>query len=104
MKETIDQNSCCDTNEYDSKSGCCKVEAVVTVDNKGQIYLSKEIRDKFNIDKGDKLVVVSMYKNDEPCCMNLIKADSFGNLVRNFLGPVMEGIIQGNDQVETIKK
>jgi len=102
MDNKSDQTSCCDS--IDTKSGCCNVESVVTVDNKGQIYLSKEIRDKFNIEKGDKLIVVSMYKEGIPCCMNLIKADSFGGMVRSFLSPVMEEIIQGDNIQEVEKK
>lgn len=98
MSKDVDQTSCCDST--DGKLGCCNVEAVVTVDKKGQIYFSKEIREKFNIQEGDKLVVVAMYKDGEPCCMNLIKADSFGGMVRSFLSPVMEDLIENDNTQE----
>ena len=38
---------------------CCKAESVVTVDERGQMILPKEIREKTNIRAGDKLALVS---------------------------------------------
>ena len=42
---------------------CCKVEALVSVDERGQMVLPKEVRDKANIKSGDKLAVASMGDN-----------------------------------------
>ena len=74
-------------------SGCCKVESVVTVDSKGQILLPKDLREKANINAGDKLVVINLQSQGEPCCLTLIKADRLGDMVKNFLGPVMKDIV-----------
>ena len=41
---------------------CCKVESIVGVDERGQMVLPKEIREKAKIGAGDKLVF-SFQKN-----------------------------------------
>ena len=56
--------------------GCCKVEAVVSVDERGQMVLPKDLRDKAGIHAGDKLAVVSMDKDGKTCCLSLIKVES----------------------------
>ena len=39
---------------------CCNVEAVVSIDERGQMVLPKEIREKAGIKAGDKLAVMAM--------------------------------------------
>ncbi len=73
--------------------GCCIVEAVVTVDERGQMVLPKELREKFGIKAGEKLAVTSWKKDGEVCCIALIKAGSLGGMVRTMLGPVMKGAV-----------
>ena len=41
------------------KLSCCKVEALLTVDERGQMVLPKEIREKAEIHTGDKLALVN---------------------------------------------
>jgi antitoxin PrlF len=74
--------------------GCCKVEAVVSVDERGQMVLPKDLRDKAGIHAGDKLAVVSMDKDGKTCCLSLIKVESLTNMVKDMLGPVMEEVFQ----------
>jgi antitoxin PrlF len=69
---------------------CCKVESLVSVDERGQMVLPKEIRDKANIRAGDKLALVSWEKNGRVCCISLIKAEDFGGMVKGLLGPMMK--------------
>ena len=45
------------------KASCCAVEALVTVDEWGQMVLPKELRAKAGIKAGDKLAVTSWEKN-----------------------------------------
>jgi antitoxin PrlF len=75
---------------------CCKVESLISVDERGQMVLPKEIRDKANIRPGDKLAVVSWEKDGKICCISLIKAEEFGDMVKGFLGPMMKEVI-GSD-------
>jgi antitoxin PrlF len=69
--------------------GCCKVEALVSGDERGQMVLPKEAREKANIHAGDKLAVISWGKGGEVSCLSLIKAESLTDMVKDMLGPVM---------------
>ncbi len=69
---------------------CCKVEAVASVDERGQMVLPKDIRDKANIKPGDKMAVVVWEKAGKVCCINLIKTDEFAGIVKDLLSPMME--------------
>ena len=72
---------------------CCKVESVISVDDRGQMVLPKEIRDKANIRAGDKLAVISWEKDDEVSCISLIKVEDFTEMLKGILGPMMKEII-----------
>ncbi len=74
------------SKQQDSKESCCNVESVVTVDERGQMVLPKEVREKANIKAGDKLAVVSMEKDGKFCCSSLIKADNLSGAVKDMLG------------------
>lgn len=69
--------------------GCCQVESVISVDDRGQLVLPKEIREKAGIKAGDKLAVVSWEKEGKMCCIALIKAEKLAGMVQGFLGPVL---------------
>jgi antitoxin PrlF len=73
--------------------GCCKVESVVSVDERGQMVLPKELREKANIRAGDKLAVVAMEKDGKICCLSLIKVDDMEPMVKGILGPIMKDIL-----------
>jgi antitoxin PrlF len=70
--------------------GCCKVESIIGIDERGQMVLPKELRDKANIKAGDKLAAVSWDKGGEICCIYLIKAEYLAEQVKDFLGPMMK--------------
>lgn len=72
-----------------AKAGCCSVEAVVTVDDRGQILLPRDLREKAGLKAGDKLAVVAALEGGQVCCLQLIKADKLAGLVKDFLGPVL---------------
>ena len=69
---------------------CCKVESLISVDERGQMVLPKEIRDKANIRPGDKLALISWEKNGKVCCISMVKAEDFGDMVKGVLGPMMK--------------
>jgi len=73
-----------------------KVESIISVDERGQMVLPKELRDKAKIHAGDKLALVSWEKNGSVCCFTLIKANEFGDLVKGLLGPMMKEVM-GSD-------
>ena len=80
---------CCTPESVDT---CCKVESLITVDERGQMVLPKDLREKANIRAGDKLALISWQKDGEVCCFTLIKADALAERVKEFLGPVLKGI------------
>lgn len=73
---------------------CCKVEALVSVDERGQMVLPKEIRDKAKIRAGDKLALISWEKEGGICCLCLIKAEELTDMVKGMLGPMMKDMLQ----------
>ncbi len=64
----------------EKKANCCnqiesvlQVEALVSVDERGQMVLPKEIRDKADIRPGDKLAVTALEKDGKVCCLFISK-------------------------------
>ena len=89
---------CCESDSSNSASrgvSCCKVDALITIDGRGQIVLPKDIRARAGIEGGDKLAVISWETDGRVCCLSLIKADEFGTSIKGLLGPMMEEILQG---------
>jgi len=74
--------------------GCCKVDAVVTIDSKGQIVLPKDVREKTKLKPDDKLAVIGCEHNGEICCIIMVKADRLGNTIKSFLSPMLEEIFK----------
>ncbi|OGO02413.1 MAG: AbrB family transcriptional regulator [Chloroflexi bacterium RBG_13_52_14] len=74
--------------------GCCKVDSLVSVDERGQMVLPKEIRDKAKIKAGDKLAVVSWEKDGEVCCISLVKTEAITGMVKDMLGPMMKEMLK----------
>lgn len=89
MMKKEKNESCC---APEGKEDCCKVEALITVDERGQMVLPKELRERAKIRPGDKLALISWQKDGEVCCFTLIKADALADRVKEFLGPVLKGI------------
>jgi antitoxin PrlF len=71
---------------------CCKVEWITSIDERGQMVLPKELREKANIRAGDKLAIVSWDKGGEICCIYLIKTEYLADRVKDFLGPMMQEV------------
>lgn len=75
-------------------SGCCQIEAVVSVDGRGQMILPKEVRDSFGIAAGEKLAVVVWKREEKACCVTLHKADELADRLRLAYGPLLKEIIR----------
>lgn len=87
------KTSCCASGSV--SASCCRVESLISVDERGQMVLPKELRDKANIKAGDKLALISWEKDGDICCISLIKADYLAEKVKEFLGPVMRDVVSG---------
>ncbi|HRY61853.1 MAG TPA: HgcAB-associated protein [Candidatus Fermentibacter sp.] len=77
---------------------CCRVEALVSVDDRGQMVLPKDIREKAGIGPGDKLAIVSLRGCGDSCCLALVRADAITDMVRELLGPMMAEFSGGRDR------
>jgi antitoxin PrlF len=55
-----------------------------------EMVLPKEIREKANIQAGDKLALVSWEQMNEVSCINLIKIEDLNKMVQEMLEPVLK--------------
>jgi len=60
---------------------CTPLESVVSVDERGQLVLPKEIRERWGLKGGDKLAILTSVRGGEICCVAMVKADL---LTQNF--------------------
>lgn len=90
MPKKSKNEPCCGPEVHDQD--CCRIESLITVDERGQMVLPKDLRDRANIRAGDKLALISWQKDGEICCFTLIKADALADRVKEFLGPVLKSI------------
>jgi antitoxin PrlF len=74
------------------EASCCNVEAVVSIDERGQMVLPKDIREKTGIRAGDKLAIISMRQEGQVRCLAMIKVEALADLVKGVLGPVMKEV------------
>jgi len=89
-KKNKDQNCC---NPSAKRGGSWKVESLVSVDERGQMVLPKDIREKAKIRAGDKLVLISWEIDGELCCISLIKSGELADMIKGLLGPMMKEIV-----------
>lgn len=71
----------------------CRVESLIAVDDRGQMVLPKELRDRAGIKGGDKLAVIGWEKGGKVCCLSLIKVEELSTMVRGVLGPLMGDLL-----------
>jgi AbrB family looped-hinge helix DNA binding protein len=67
----------------------CRVEAVLTIDDRGQMVLPKDVREKASISSGDKLALISWTRDGSVCCLALMKAENLSGMVKDILGPLL---------------
>jgi AbrB family looped-hinge helix DNA binding protein len=87
VKKDKDESCCSPKSRIVS---CCSVDALVSVDDRGQMVLPKDIRDKAGIEAGDKLALIACEEDGKISCITLMKADALKEMVKNKLGPVMK--------------
>ncbi|MGQ9693452.1 MAG: HgcAB-associated protein HgcC [Thermodesulfobacteriota bacterium] len=74
------------------QASCCQVMSLISVDERGQMVLPKEFREKAKIHPGDKLAIISWEKDGEVCCFTLVKATYLAERVKDLLAPMMRNI------------
>jgi len=86
------------TTGKDNKPGtrdlpCCTLESVVSVDERGQMVIPKEVREAAGLKPGDKLAVIMWCGTEGACCLTLIKTDELNDLIREKLSPMIKELI-----------
>ena len=69
-----------------------RVDAVISVDDRGQMVLPKDVRQRAGINPGDKLALVSYESDGCVCCLWLMKTEQLLGSVRESLGPLMSAL------------
>lgn len=74
-----------------SKNGekCCKVESVISIDERGQLVLPKDIRDSAGIQPGDKFAVIPWEKGGQLYCISLMRVEQLADSLRSALIPLL---------------
>lgn len=67
------------------------MDAIVTVDARGQLVLPKDVRKHFGLENGGKLALVTMRSNGKPCCISLMPVAALADSVHGLLQPVFSG-------------
>jgi antitoxin PrlF len=76
---------------------CCnrvKVQALVGIDDRGQMVLPKEVRELAGISGGDKLALTTIEREGAVCCILLTKSDQLVEIVQATLGSVARDLIR----------
>ena len=67
----------------------CTIEAMVSLDERGQMVLPKDLRERAGIVPGEKLALVSWERDGAVCCLMLLRASEFTGLVKGLVGPLL---------------
>lgn len=84
------------SKENEAANGVCadleelRVEAIISVDERGQTVLPKAIRDRFGLRPGDKLAVVTKERDGKVCCLYMFKAEDLMVTVKDRFGPLLK--------------
>jgi len=73
---------------------CCKIDAVVSIDAKGQIVLPKDLRERAKLKPNDKLALIGFERNGGLCCIVMVKSEALGSTVKKALGLILKGALE----------
>jgi len=90
----MDQKDDCECCSMPSLGTCCRVEALISIDDRGQMILPKEIRDRAGIVAGDKLAIIGMEQDGKLNCLALVKAEVLTEMAKSTLGPLIKEIFK----------
>ena len=88
----MDQKNECESGASCCQESKCQIESLITVDDRGQMVLPKDVRDRAGIKAGDKLALISWTRDGNILCFSMMKSEELGLFVKDFLGPAMGGI------------
>ena len=62
-----------------------QIEAIITIDERGQMVLPKETRARAGIRAGEKLALVGWRKGDRVCCLSLVKVEEMTEMLEELM-------------------
>lgn len=68
---------------------CCRIEALISMDARGQILLPKDVRKKVGWKPGIKLAVITYESGEGFSRITLAEAEEFMETARQMLGPMV---------------
>ena len=71
-----------------------RIDAIITMDAKGQIVLPKDLREKADLKPSDKIAVVAYEKEGKVCCIMMVKAERLAGAINKTLSPLLKGVIE----------
>jgi antitoxin PrlF len=77
-----------------NRGECCKINAIVTMDAKGQLVLPKDLRERAKLKPNDKLALIGFERDGDVCCIVMVKADALSGTVKNMLGPILNDALR----------
>ncbi|HWQ21306.1 MAG TPA: HgcAB-associated protein [Clostridia bacterium] len=94
MADKKQKENCCTPQTAE----CCKVESVVTIDERGQMILPKDLREKAGLVAGDKLVIATSMKDGKLAFLMMFRADDFNDMVKGAVRPAMRMICMDDEE------
>jgi len=73
---------------------CWKINAVVSIDAKGQVVLPKDLRERAKLQPNDKLALIGFEREGDICCVVMVKAEALGSTVKKALGSILKGALE----------
>jgi len=73
----------------------CTIEAMVSLDERGQMVLPKDLRERAGIAPGEKLALVSWERDGAVCCLMLLRGSQFTGMVKGLVGPLLGESTEG---------
>lgn len=77
----------------DNGNSGCRVESIVTMDERGQFVLPKDLRVRAGFVPGDRIAITSWQREGNICCITLTKVEGLTEMVKGQLGPVMKDLL-----------
>ena len=77
-------------NKDHEKGNSCCIEAVLTVDDRGQIVLPKNVRERAGMNPGDRLGLIVWENDNKVCCLGLMNAEHLNTGIREVITPMFE--------------
>ncbi len=63
------------------------VESVVGIDERGQMVLPKDLRERLGVKPNDRLAIATSSRNGKVCCIHLFRAKELDDRVKEVVRP-----------------